>query len=331
MTQTRPLWMEPADEKLLEFFGETDAAWTASGVAINWNEDFAYGEIRTRLTTLEDQGFIKKANPDWGYFELTVTGRLYLAGELELGQSRSEAVIDETSEQSNESSSSGSPLPPEGDPDIGSLRTTHDEAREVINLQIETINNIDNKAAYTLRLNIIIVGVLLTIASLLTGNEPTPGLERFPNSAVLVGNLFSAFSFVASLWTYTSTKKETGPGPTDLTRLRKHEYNEKRWLKVLLKAYASWMKKNEDVNRRDSMALFLAHIFLFMAIGYYAFTIVWGIWFHTWSDWIMYALLVILLVALPVIVVLPRIPYVEPVTDYLWQRAEPLWKSLYNH
>lgn len=324
--------MDKTDEEILQYFAETNAAWTASGMALNIKSDLSYGAIRFRLKKLEEHDFVRKPKPDWGYYELSKIGRSYLMGTLELDDENIEPVKEERKDEPKISEgNSKSVFPPEGDPDIESLRVTRDEAREVINLQIDTIRNIDDKAAYTLRLNIIIVGVLLTIASLLVGDGPTPGLERFPLQSMVVGFLFSALSFIFSLWTYTSTKNETGPGPSDLNRLRSYQYEEKRWLKVLLKAYAYWMKENEKVNRRDSLALFLAHIFLFMGIGYYAFTIVWGIWLYNWPDIVLTVSLAVLLVLLPVIVILPRIPYVEPITDRIWARAEPLWKALYNN
>jgi len=170
----------------------------------------------------------------------------------------------------------------------------------------------------------------LTIMSLLVGNNSTPEVTRFANAAIGIGFIVSGFSIVAALWTYTSTRKETGPGPNDIERLVGREYSEEQWLRVLLRTYASWMRRNERVNRRDSFALFISHVLLFMGVGYYGFGTLWGLFFYNRPNWHLYLCLPLLFLILPSIVLLPRFPHIDRLTERLWDYGEPLWEKLYN-
>jgi|GEM_PF-3432499 len=323
-------WVTETDEKILKYLLSTDVLLTASGIELNLDEQTSYGEVVTRLNKLENYNLVEKRR--WGYYSITSTGKAAISG-FSIRPDEFPPVLEKTAESgstSGDDSSGQSDLPPQGTPDVESLQTTRDEAREVLNHQIETLNNVDNKAAYTLRLNIVILGVLLTVSSLLVGNENTPEVSRLGNMGIWVGFFVSGLSIVAALWTYTSTRKETGPGPTDIERLVSRKYSEKQWLRVLLRTYAHWMRRNERVNRRDSFALFISHVLLFVGVGYYGFGTLWGLFFYDQSNWIFYGCLVTLAFLLPAIVLLPRFPHINRLIERVWDRTEPYWEGLYN-
>lgn len=339
MGRTRRLWMKSADDDILGYLDEIDGELTASAIALNLDTGVSYGEIVHRLSILEEYRLVERTQDEWGYYGLTQAGKAYLDGEIELD---SDTRVDEDSDQrdsaSEESKKSDSSsedqshslLPPEGKPDIESLRVTQTEAREVLNKQIEALDRLDAKAAETLRLNVVILGVLLTLISVFVSNNSTPDIDRFPTAAIILGVVFTLFSIVAAFWTYTSTRKETGPDPGDIERLASHEYNEKRWLIILVRSCAQWIKKNNKMNQRDTRALFLGHILLFMSLGYYSFSILWGILFYNRSNWILFGSLLVISILFPVIILLPRLPYIERLRAKIWEITEPYWDQLYD-
>ncbi|USZ68694.1 hypothetical protein NGM10_02890 [Halorussus salilacus] len=161
--------------------------------------------------------------------------------------------------------------------DVSTLRVTRREARAVLDRQIEALNDIDDKAAYTLRLNVLVLGVVLTVASILASSEATPTAVRVVNEVVAAGAVASGFSMVGAVWAYTGTSYRTGVGRSDVRTALGRRPAETEWLAVLLYSYTIWMKRNEQANRQDGFALFVSHLFLLLSMGYYAGGVVYGV------------------------------------------------------
>lgn len=214
--------------------------------------------------------------------------------------------------------------------DIEALRLTQQEARNVLNHQIDIVNDIDDKASYTLRLNILLLGLLLTISSLFVSNQSTPAIDRFGSPAIGLGILFTGSSIVTALWAYTSTQVQVGPDPEDIERLRTNRYTERDWLVLLLRSYTVWMAQNERANRRDGFTLFVSHTLLFIELGYYSFGILWGLFVPNWPLWLHLVILVALFPLLVLVVVFPRLPIADRIIAVLWKRFSTVWKQLFN-
>lgn len=167
---------------------------------------------------------------------------------------------DETAEE--ESPSEDDPL---AEHDIEALRLTHDEARSVLNHQIQTFNDVDSKAARTFRLDAILLGLLLTAASLVVQAEAFD-IAPYINLFTITGVLLLIFSFIVAVITYTTTTIQTGLGPTDIQRLVTEQYTEKEWLILLLRSEAAWMQQNERQQTINGTLLTVSHVALILAI-----------------------------------------------------------------
>lgn len=130
--------------------------------------------------------------------------------------------------------------PSEG-PALESLRLTRLEARAVLETQVETLHTLERKSAETHRLNSLVTGVVLTLASRFAGSDTTPPVDRFAIWSSGIAIIFTFVSFVFAFLTWTGSGKETGPGSSDIQRLVDSDYSERVWLSLLLRSYAAWI------------------------------------------------------------------------------------------
>ena len=130
------------------------------------------------------------------------------------------------------------------------LRTTRDEARTVLNHQIDTLNDIDDKAMRTVRITLVVVSVLFSATTL-------HGAGQFVNVLTGAGTACLVASILVGLVTYSSSGPESGIGPTYLTDARAGSYSEREWLVVLLAGYAEWIEDMERLNQANARLLSL--------------------------------------------------------------------------
>jgi len=194
--------------------------------------------------------------------------------------------------------------------DIQTLQITRNMGRAVIDHQIDSLSDLNDKAAYTIRLNILILGVLLTVFSLLLNNNQGQNeiTNHVINGGVGTGVFLSSFSILAALWTYTSTRKEVGPTGESMMKAINNEtgYSARGWLRGTIQAQAGWIQTNDKVNRRDSFMLFISHLYLFISIGFYAFGITWGLRFANKPLYYYWLSVLVLSTVLPSIVLAPK-------------------------
>ena len=186
---------------------------------------------------------------------------------------------------SEESGEGGNDDIPE-DYDIESLKIAREEANRVIDHQIQTLTDIDNKASDTLRYSILFLGLLLTALSLVVRTEigPTGAGSQMPSillylsvGLIFVGILAILVTVILSIWTYKSTEFKPGPSYGDMDRYVEKKYTEKEWLILLVRSSSSWIKTNRESNDNDATLLSWAHIALATGIA----LIFGGIMFYT--------------------------------------------------
>lgn len=149
--------------------------------------------------------------------------------------------------------------------DIMSLRTAQDEARDVLDHQIQNFTDVDNKAARTFRLDAILLGLLLTAVSFIMRSEAM-SIEPYVNPLTVFSVIALIGSFIAAVITYTTTGIQTGLGPDDIERLVKKRYTEMEWLILMLRSEAEWMRENERQNRIGVRFLWISHGALILGI-----------------------------------------------------------------
>ena len=149
--------------------------------------------------------------------------------------------------------------------DIEALRVTQQEVRTVLDHQIQTFNDVDDKAAQTSRMNGILIGLVLTAASFLAQSDNFD-VSPYVNNYTILGIGFLLTSFILAILTFTTTDIETGPGPADIQRLIDRKYTEKEWLVLLLRSEANWMKDNERRHTVNGVLLTLSHAALIAGV-----------------------------------------------------------------
>lgn len=149
--------------------------------------------------------------------------------------------------------------------DLEALRTTQSEVRDVLDHQIQTFNDVDNKAARTFRLNAILLGLLVTAASFV-GQADIVSFDSVINEWTLGGVVLLTTSFITAVLTYTKSNIETGVGPNDVERLIRKRYSEKEWLILLLRSEAEWMRENDRRQTINGVLISASHVALIFGI-----------------------------------------------------------------
>lgn len=145
--------------------------------------------------------------------------------------------------------------------DVEALRATREEARTVLDHQLQTANDVDAKAAMTSRLAVLLLGLVFTAGSFLARADSFDAAPYF-NGFTAVGTVLLIASFALAIATYTSTNVETGVGPDDVLRLVDVGYSEEQWLLLLLRSEAKWIRANERRQSLDGTLLTGSHLAL---------------------------------------------------------------------
>ena len=162
--------------------------------------------------------------------------------------------------------------------DIEMLKITREEAQQTVEYQIETLNNIDAKAAKILRLNFILIGAVLTGVSATATNtaltEAIGGIPSLLNVHFLIGVLFILLSSLLAAVTYTSTTKAVGMSGDDVRDVLQNDYTSEENLEGIVTGYSKWMKYNFRKNVRiaplgTSINLALISGLIFLSTGVY--------------------------------------------------------------
>jgi hypothetical protein len=139
---------------------------------------------------------------------------------------------------------------------VESLRKTHEEARTVLDHQIQILDDIDDKATRTVRITALLLGVVVSSTSLVA--DP----YQFINQGTTWGALSLALSIVLGTVTYSVSSPDLGPGPRDIERVRESNYREDEWLMVMLASYEDWIDQTEWISRFNGAFLALAQLSL---------------------------------------------------------------------
>jgi len=151
--------------------------------------------------------------------------------------------------------------------DIHSLRTTHEEARNVLDHQIDILNDIDSKATKTVRITAIILGLIVSAPSVIENPN------GFVNPFTKWGVVGLVLSITLGMFTYSTSSPDLGPSPNDISRLLDNKYREDEWLVILLDSYEDWIDRTQRVNRFNGVFLALTQLSLITSLALLA----WGV------------------------------------------------------
>lgn len=154
------------------------------------------------------------------------------------------------------------------DPDI--LVIAREEAHRVVDSQIQTLNDIDAKAARILRLNLVLIGILLTGLSIARPDSASsPTLIAFSdlsNVYNFAGIVFLLLSTGFAALTYTSSSLQSGVAASGLRDMVENDYSDRENLEGVITSYAKYIEYNRRVNAKNAPLGTLTLIFLVFGI-----------------------------------------------------------------
>lgn len=137
----------------------------------------------------------------------------------------------------------------------GALEIARQEARETLEAQLSTLDDIDEKALSVFRLDVAVVGVLLSVLSFAATSEAVAA-GAFLNVATGASVALFVLSAAAAGLTYMAAGHVVGVGPSELALA--DERSEREYLVGLLESYAEWIRANERTNLRKALLMTLS-------------------------------------------------------------------------
>lgn len=154
-----------------------------------------------------------------------------------------------------------------------SLETGVSEARETLDTQIENLNDIDTKAIRILRINVLLIGLVLS-ALTFSANNPAAPFDRFLNVYLGTGILLLISSSATAGLTYTASDFRAGVSKPNVATMLEEDLSAEELNLVLSKSYAKWIRKNQSAEILNSFyststILLLIYAVTYLALGVY--------------------------------------------------------------
>lgn len=135
------------------------------------------------------------------------------------------------------------------------------EARHTMDQQIEKIHREDQKAVKIFRVNLLILGVLISGYSIsVQSSDISP--DAFVNVHTVFGLAFMILSTLIGAMAYTSSNFEMGVNPTVIKRAKSMDNGD--YYDKLTQEYSDWVQSNKSVHEFNAVAIALAMI---LAVG----------------------------------------------------------------
>jgi hypothetical protein len=140
--------------------------------------------------------------------------------------------------------------------DLNLLRELRDEARETVEGQRETLSDIDTKASRVLRLNLILLGVLVSVVSIAaqtepSGDQPMAAVQPFVNVYMKAGIASLVLSTLFAGITYTASELDVGVSSENLLAVLDAPSSTKTVEELLVKNYIMRINFNRSSNIRN--------------------------------------------------------------------------------
>lgn len=134
------------------------------------------------------------------------------------------------------------------------LELAREEGHRTIDRQIQTFDDIDDKAARTLRLNLVVLSILLTGFSVVASDDGFPNsvvTAELPNRFIYLGILSILLSTILAAFVYTGSNYRSGMSGRDLQRrILNDDIRPIDALYDTVDGYARWTQHNFSVNTR---------------------------------------------------------------------------------
>jgi len=153
------------------------------------------------------------------------------------------------------------------------------EARETVDAQKETLADIDTKASQILRLNILLIGVIVSVLSFTAqngggSNSGVPSAGPFINLYMKLGVASLVLSTALAAMTYTASELDVGVSSDNLASLLGTNFSLDEAEELLVKNYIIRINFNRSTNIRNiplitSTVVFVVTAVVLFALGIY--------------------------------------------------------------
>lgn len=181
-------------------------------------------------------------------------------GDWNLFLRRLEEGLSETS--SEHTSETGSPRDEFSEPEA--YESMLEESRAVLGHQIEFLNQMDDAALRTARTSVIVIGIVVSAASVGPENLNHDG-SRVPLAVAALGILSLIGSIVFGVHTFRRSDATLGAGPDFTREVRTERYSRIEWYDLLLQGYDEWHEEMREELAENSR--FLAAVQALMLLG----------------------------------------------------------------
>lgn len=151
--------------------------------------------------------------------------------------------------------------------DDSALEKSIDEGRETLDTQIDNLNDIDTKAIRILRINVLLIGIILSVLTF-SSNTQQVGFAEFLNVYIGVGIGLLIFSTAAAALTYTASDFRAGMSKEDFVTMLDENLTDQELELVLSKSYAKWIHDNQLAEILNSFYSTLTILLLIYAVSY---------------------------------------------------------------
>ena len=150
--------------------------------------------------------------------------------------------------------------------------TLREEVQRTLDNQLSALDDIDTKAMAILRVNIILLGLLLTLLSLaadpgfLAGPDPRH-VAALTNSYMFVGIVSLLFSTALAALTYTASDADVGIEYEKIHAVIDADLTEREFEIAAAQTYGHWIRYNRRTNKLNSLLITLTSILAIVVIA----------------------------------------------------------------
>lgn len=160
------------------------------------------------------------------------------------------------------------------------LKIAREEAHRTIDHQVDTLNDIDEKAARILRLNLLLLSIILAGLSIAAGEFATNGnltdgaVTDLWNSYTTLGLISLLASTAMAALTYTASSMRAGMSGRDIEALVDNDATAEQNLQGIVESYSRWMQYNFKINSKNAplgtlTLLLLIYSIVLLSMGIY--------------------------------------------------------------
>jgi len=141
-------------------------------------------------------------------------------------------------------------------PEKDAIILAHKNAETSLEQTIDAIQDIDETAMVTLRIDLIIIGLILT------GATSFPSILRFGNWLSILGFISIIISAGSALITNIGSDYPTGVSKEYLEDLENASWTEKEWSEWMVSEHKSWLEDAGEMASGDAMLLAITQLLL---------------------------------------------------------------------